>query len=77
MADLKSRLGSSDYYLISSLRIVRSITKEWRYLPAAFSGMGLFDLTTETITTTLNSFLQHYGTESNLDVTLSAPIENM
>ena len=39
--------------------------------------MGLLDLTTQTTTTALNSFLQHYGTESNLGVTLTAAIENM
>ena len=56
---------------------MRSITKEWRYLPAAFCGMGLFDLPTETTITTLNSFLQHYGTDSSLGVTLQASLENL
>ena len=74
---LQDGLGSSDYYLISSLGAVRSIAKEWRYLPAAFCGMGLFDLTTETTIATLNSFLQHYGTSSSFGITLLASMEHL
>ena len=33
MASLREGLGSANYYLINSLGVVRSITKEWRYLP--------------------------------------------
>jgi len=43
LKDLREGLGASDYYLIGSLGAVRSITKEWQYLPAAFCGMGLFN----------------------------------
>ena len=57
--ELKEELGSSDYYLTSTLGVVQSIKNEWRYLPVAFCGMGLFDLRTETTATTLNKFLQH------------------
>jgi len=77
MADLKKGLGSSDFYLISSLGVVRSIKKEWQYLPAAFCGMGLLNLVTETASATLNSFLQHYNTDSALGITLSATMENL
>ena len=57
--ELREGLGSSDYYLISSLDIVLSIQKEWRYLPTAFCRMDPFDLTMETTAANLNSFLQH------------------
>ena len=57
MKDSREGLGSSNFYLISSLGVVRSIKKEWRYLPPTFSGMGLFDLTTETTVATINSLL--------------------
>ncbi len=77
MAKLMEGLGSSDYYLISSLGVVRSITKEWSYLPAAFCGMGLFNLPTETTIATLNSFLQHYGTILSLGITLLALMEHL
>ena len=77
MAELKRRLGSSDFYLISSLGVVRSMKKEWRYLPAAFCGMGLHNLVIETASATLNSFLQHYNTDLALGITLSVTLENL
>ena len=77
MKELSKGLGSADFYLISSLGVVRSIKKEWRYLPPTFSGMGLFDLTTETTAATINAFLQHYGTDSPVGVTLQATLENL
>ena len=70
MKELREGLGSSDFYLISSLGVVRSIKKEWRYLPPTFSGMGLFDFTTETAAATINSLLQHYGMDSAVGITL-------
>ena len=77
MKELQEGLGSSDFYLISSLGVVRSIKTQWRYLPPAFSGMGLFDLTTEATAVTINSLLQHYGTESPVGITLQAILENL
>ena len=74
---LAQGLGSSDFYLISSLGAVRTIKKEWRYLPAAFCGMGLYDITTETTAATINSFLQHYNMPTSLGVTLQANLENL
>ena len=55
----------------------RSIRKEWQYLPPTFSRMGLFDLTTETTAATINSLLQHYGTDSPVGITLQATMENL
>ena len=39
--------------------------------------MGLFDLTTETASATLNYFLQHYNTDMALGVTLAAALEDL
>ena len=75
--ELREGLRSSDYYLISSLGVVRSIKTEWRSLPAAFCGMGLYNLVTETTATTLNSFLQHYNTDFMLGTTIQATLENL
>ena len=75
MTALSKGLGSADYYLLSNLGVVRSITREWRCLPASFGGMELFDLTTETTAATLNSFLQHYGSNTNIGITLLAALE--
>ena len=52
-------LGFSNYYIISSLGVIRTIRTEWRYLSAVFYRFDLYDLITETTTTKLNSFLQH------------------
>ena len=77
MKELRNGLGSSDFYLISSLGVVRSIKKEWRYLPPTFSGMGLYSVTTEATAATINTFLQHYGTESPVGITIQATLENL
>ena len=77
LSQLRSGLGSSDFYLLSSLGITRSITKEWRHLPSAFCGMGLYDITTETSAATINMMVQHYGTDSALGITLQASLENL
>ena len=39
--------------------------------------MGLFDLTTETTAATINSLLQHYGTDSPVGITLQATMKNL
>ena len=68
VSELKKGLTSADFYLLSNLGVTRSITKEWRYLPAAFGGMGLYDLTVETTAATLATFLQHYDDNPNPDI---------
>ncbi len=70
MAELSKGLKNLDYYLLSSLSVVRTIRKESRYLPSTFSGIGLHDLTTEVIVATLSSFLQYYGQPTGLGITL-------
>ena len=39
--------------------------------------MGLHNIVTETASATLNSFLQHYNTNSALGITLSVTLENL
>ena len=77
MKELKEGLGSADYYLLSKLGCVRSITKALRYMPSYLGGIGLFDLTTEVTGATLNSLLQHYGTKSPIDIVMKATLQNM
>lgn len=77
MTNLSKGLGSADYYLLSNLGVVRSITREWRYLPASFGGMHLFDLTIETTAATLSSLLQHYNMDTALGITLKAAMEHL
>ena len=75
--ELEEGLGLADYYLLSKLGVVRTISKELRYIPPAYGGIGLYDLTCETTGATLNSLLQHYGTETPLGIYLTASLENM
>ena len=39
--------------------------------------MGLYNLVTETTAENLNSFLQHYNTDSALGITFSTTLENL
>ena len=75
--DSREGLGPSDYYLISSLGVVWSTKKEWRYLPVAFCGMGLFNLMTKKAVVNLNAFLQHYNPDSAIGITLTTTLENL
>ena len=77
MKELREGLGSSDYCLISSIGAIRSIKTEWSYLPAAFCGMGLYNIVTEITATSLNSFLQHSNTNLALGTTLQATLKNL
>ena len=77
MKELREGMGSSNYYLISSLGVIWSIKKEWRYIPLAFCGMTLFDLMMGAITATLDSFLQHYSTDSAVEITLTTTTKNL
>ena len=77
LARIAQGLGSSDFYLISSLGVAQTTKKEWRYLPSAFCGMGLYNIATKTIAATINSFLQHYNMSTSIGVTLQACLENL
>ncbi|KAL7459566.1 hypothetical protein ACHAWC_011573 [Mediolabrus comicus] len=77
LGELASALGSADFYLLSNLGVVRTIKKEWRYLPPSLGGMGLFDLPIETAAATISSFLQHYETNSALGHNLKAAMEHL
>ncbi len=77
LGDLTGALGSADFYLLSNLGVVRTIKKEWRYLPPSLGGMGLFDLPIETAAATIASFLQHYEMNSALGHNLKAAMEHL
>ena len=56
---------------------MHNVKKELKYIPAAYGGLGLCNLTCETAGATLNSLLQHYGTETALGIYLMAMLENI
>ena len=63
--------------MLSKLGVMRSIKTPLWYIPSFFCGIGLFSLTTETTGATLNSFLQHYRTDSYLGETLKVSLEHL
>ena len=77
LEELKNGLGKSDHKILSMLGICRNINTQWRYLPHCYRGMELHNLPIETTAASINSFLQHYGTKTNLGLYLTALIENL
>ena len=77
MKKLEEGLGATDFYLISKLGVVRSIAKEWRYFQSTFGGMGLYSLPIEATVCSINLFLQHYGSGSNLCLTIKASLQEL
>jgi hypothetical protein len=65
-----------DYFdLLSGLGINKNITKAWRTLPTCFFGVGLLDLAMEVTIARINSFVQHFSTDSIIGVTLMTSME--
>ena len=64
LKELKEGLGKRDHQLLSYLGVCKKISTPLRYLPACYGGVGLNSLVAEAITASLNSFLQHYGTDT-------------
>merc|ERR1711983_279962 len=48
-----------------------------RYFPSTFGGMGLHSLPVEATVCSINLFLQHYGSESNLGLTIKASLQEL
>ena len=66
-----------DYFdLLSGLGINKNITKAWRTLPTCFFGVGMLDLAMEVTIARINSFVQHFSTDSSITcVTLMTSME--
>ena len=77
LKELREGLGSGDYKILSMLGICQNINTQWQYLPHCCGGMELHSLPIKTTAASINSFLQHYGTETNLSLYLTALIENL
>ena len=77
LEELKNGLGTRDHKILSMLGMCRSINTQWRNLPHCYGGMELCSLPIKTTAASINSFLQHYGTKTNLGLYLTALIENL
>ena len=77
LKELKEGMGSSDFYLISNLGVVRTISKGWRHLLHYLCGMELFNLLVKTAIAQINCLLQHCGTGTFLKITLMTVIKHL
>ena len=77
MKELEQGLGTTDFYLIIKLGVVRLIAKEWWYILSMFGGMGLNSLPIEATVCSINLFLQNYATASNLDLTIRVSFQEL
>ena len=63
------------YRVLPKLGVNRNIRTGWRYLHPAFSGCGLLDLSTESVISRLNMFLQHWDNPAPVGSALRASME--
>ena len=70
-----SFLDSFHFRMLPFLGINRNIKREWRTLPRAFGGIGLFSFPVEQTICCLNMLLQHYGVPSTLGKKFQASLE--
>ena len=77
LKELESRLGSTDFYLMSKLGAARTIPTAVRYMPHVYCGMTLNSLPMETMVAQINCLLQHYGTTTALGTTLTVAIQHL
>ncbi len=64
-----------DYRALPLLGVNWSIKREWRNIPRAFGGIGLFNLAAKQMIGWTNLVLQHYGTPTTLGDKLKALLE--
>ena len=72
-----SLLRLYEYKMLSFLGINRNIKKEWRTLPRAFGGMGLFNFSVEQTICCLNMLVQPFGMPSKLGKKFRVSLECM
>ena len=66
MEEIDELFEPSNYKLLPTLSVVRSIRKVLRTLPQTFGGVGLWHMPTEQLIARLNLLLQHYAMDSLL-----------
>ena len=73
----KKLLSVYHFRMLSFLGVNRNIKKEWRTLPRAFGGIGLFSFPVEQTICCLNVLVQHFGVPSVLGKKFKASLEAM
>ena len=72
-----SLLSNYHYHMLSYLGVNKNIKKQWRTLPRAFGGIGLFSFPAEQTICCLNMLVQHFGVPSILGQKFRASLECM
>jgi hypothetical protein len=57
--------------------MVRTISKEGRYMSSAFYGVKMLCLSTKTVIMKLSALLKHYKTSTKLGTTMTAAIKHL
>ena len=70
-------LSTYNYRMLSFLGVNRNIKKEWRTIPRAFGGIGLYSFPVEQTICCVNMLVQHFGVPSVLGKKLTASLEAM
>lgn len=73
--DIDGILCKLDYEALPLLGVNRSVKREWRNLPRAFGGIGLFNLEIEQAIGWANMLLQHYGSPTTVGLKCKASLE--
>ena len=72
---LDTILGRQQFEVLPLLGVNRNIRRQWRTIPQAFGGVGLFNISIEQTIGWINMFLQHYGMDSTLGGKFRASME--
>ena len=75
LAEVAGVLDKQQFEVLPLLGVNRNIRKQWRMIPRAFGGIGLFSLTDEQTIGWLNMFNQHFGLDSVLGKKFQASLE--
>jgi hypothetical protein len=63
------------YHLLPLLNVNRHITRDWRWLPSAFQGLGLPNMGIEKLASMLQYFIRHWGSGSSMSFQLRRSVE--
>jgi hypothetical protein len=74
-SQIRDLIRKLDYLTLPLLGVNRSVKHEWRTIPRAFGGIGMFDLAVEQMIGWSNMVLQHFGAPTTLGHKMKATLE--
>ena len=76
-SQISQLLQKLDYKSLPLLGVNRTVKREWRSLPRAFGGIGLYNLAAEQMIGWANMLLQHYGSPTTLGQKCRSTLESL